>query len=172
MKKIDGYTLASAAAALLMSGSGMAAFDVSHNNADDPVKISVCQNAHGAGQSACKGFGNDAGAGSNSCSGAGFVAISSGNENFSAALCQFIGGTEVSSITATPETSLSDDAVKVAYCNDVFTCAGLSACKGNANAACAGQNGCHGIGFVGVYSGDEALSSELCAKLGGSVVSL
>jgi hypothetical protein len=172
MKKTDGFTLASAAAALLMSGSSMAAFDVSHSNADDPVKISVCQNAHGAGQSACKGFGNDAGAGSNSCGGAGFVAISSGNENFSAALCQFAGGSEVASITATPDTSLDDDAVKVAYCNDVFTCAGLSACKGNANAACAGQNSCHGIGFVGVYSGDQALSNELCEKLGGSVVSL
>jgi hypothetical protein len=172
MKKTEGFTMASAAAALLMSGAGMAAMDVGHNDVNDPIKISVCQNVHGSGQSACKGFGNEAGAGSNSCGGVGFVAISSGNDNFSAALCQVIGGTEAGRMSATPETSLSGNAVQVAYCNDVFTCAGLSACKGNANASCAGQNSCHGIGFVGIYSGDQALSNELCEKLGGSVVSL
>lgn len=171
MKKNDGFSLATAAAALLVSGSGMAALDAGQNNPDDPVKISVCQNAHGAGQSACKGFGNDAGAGANSCNGVGFVAITTGNGAFSSAMCQVVGGTEAASLTAAPEFNLSDDAVNVAYCNDVFTCAGLSACKGNANPSCAGKNSCHGIGFIGIYSGSAELSESLCAKLGGNVLS-
>jgi hypothetical protein len=53
----------------------------------------------------------------------------------------------------------------------LFTCAGLIACNGNSNAACAGKNSCHGIGFVGVYSGSEELSNALCEKLGGSALS-
>lgn len=171
MKKTDGFTLASAAAALMMSGSGMAAFDVESKNPDAPIKISLCQSVHAAGQSACKGLGNEAGAGANSCGGVGFVAVSTGNANFSAAMCQVMGGSEVANLTASPETTLAEEAVHVAYCNDVFTCAGLSACKGNANASCAGQNTCHGIGFVGVYTGDKALSESLCEKLGGTVLS-
>jgi hypothetical protein len=171
MKTTDGFSLATAAAALMMSGASLAELQVNQTNPDDPVKISVCQNAHAAGQSACKGFGNDAGAGANSCAGVGFVAITTGNGAFSSAMCQFVGGTEVASLTAAAEFSLSDEAVSVAYCNDVFTCAGLSACKGNNNLAGAGKNSCHGIGFVGVYSGNEELSQSLCAKLGGTVLS-
>jgi hypothetical protein len=171
MKRTDGFSLATAAAALLMSGSGMAELDVSQTNPDDPIKISVCQNVSGEGQSACKGFGNDAGAGANSCSAVGFVALTSGNGAFSAALCQVLGGTQAASLTAKPDFTLGETAVSVTYCNDVFTCAGLSACKGNSNAACAGKNSCHGIGFVGVYSGSEELSNALCEKLGGSALS-
>ena len=171
MKKTDGFTLASAAAALMMSGTGMAAFDVDSKNPEAPIKISLCQSIHAAGQSACKGLGNDAGAGANSSSDVGFVAVSTGNANFSAAMCQVMGGSEAAQLTAMPDTELAEEAVYVAYCNDVFTCAGLSACKGNANTNGAGQNTCHGIGFVGVYTGDKALSDSLCEKLGGTVLS-
>ena len=152
-KMSDGFKLATAAAALLMTGSAVAAFDSLENNPDNPVKISVCQDIQNDGKAA------------------GFVAVSTGNENFSAVMCQVLGGTQAKALTAAPASDLAADAVKVAYCNDVFTCAGLSACKGNANASCAGQNTCHGIGFVGVYSSDEALSESLCAKLGGTVLS-
>lgn len=171
MKRTDGFSLATAAAALLMSGSAMATLDVNQTNPDDPVKISVCQNISAEGQSACKGFGNDASAGANSCSAAGFVAITSGNGAFSAALCQVLGGTQAASLTSKANFNLGETAVSVTYCNDVFTCAGLSACKGNSNAACAGKNSCHGVGFVGVYSGSEELSASLCQKLGGSALS-
>lgn len=171
MRTTDGFSLASAAAALMMSGASMADLSADQTNPEDPVKISVCQNAHAAGQSACKGFGNDAGAGANSCGGVGFVAITTGNGAFSSAMCQVVGGTEAASLTAAAEFTLSDDAVSVAYCSDVFTCAGLSACKGNNNAAGAGKNSCHGIGFVGIYSGNAELSESLCAKLGGTVLS-
>ena len=148
MKKTDGISLATAAAALLMTGSAFAAFDTLDNNPENPVKMAVCENVPGSD----------------------LVAIATGNENFSAVMCQVLGGSMAKALTATPTTDLLADAVKVAYCNDVFTCAGLSACKGNANAACAGLNSCHGIGFVGVYSNDEELSKSLCEKLGGSVL--
>ena len=170
-KKTDGFTLASAAAALMMSSAGIAAFDVDSKDPEAPVKISLCQSVHAAGQSACKGLGNDAGAGANASADTGFVAVATGNANFSAAMCQVMGGSEAASLTAMPDTELAEEAVHVAYCNDVFTCAGLSACKGNANNSCAGQNTCHGIGFVGVYTGDKALSESLCEKLGGTVLS-
>lgn len=149
VKKSDGFTLATAAAALMMSGSAMAAFDSLDNNPDNPVKIAVCQDVDSAN----------------------FVAISTGNENFSSVMCQVLGGSQAKALSAKPDTDLAADAVKVAYCNDVFTCAGLSACKGNANASCAGQNTCHGIGFVGVYSDSDELSASLCEKLGGTVLS-
>jgi len=170
MQKTDGISMATAAAALMMAGHVSAGIDVNNNNAEEPVKISVCQDLHGAGQSACNGVGNSAGAGENS-DGSGFVALSSGNDAFSAALCQFAGGTEATAATAPAEASLAGDAVEVTYCNDVFTCAGLSACKGNDNPNGAGQNTCHGIGFVGIYSGEKALSDQLCEKLGGTVLS-
>lgn len=149
VKKSDGFTLATAAAALMMSGSALAAFDSLDNNPDNPVKIAVCQDVESAN----------------------FVAISTGNDNFSSVMCQVLGGSQAKALSAKPDTDLGADAVKVAYCNDVFTCAGLSACKGNANASCAGQNTCHGIGFVGVYSDSEELSASLCEKLGGTVLS-
>lgn len=169
MKKSDGISMATAAAALMLAGQASAGIDVNNNNADEPVKISVCQDLTGAGQSACNGVGNTSGAGQNA-DGSGFVAISSGNAAFSAALCQFAGGTEATAATASAEASLADDAVQVTYCNDVFTCAGLSACKGNDNPNGAGQNTCHGIGFVGIYSGDKSLSDQLCEKLGGTAL--
>lgn len=172
MKKTDGFTMASAAAALLMAAPSMAAFDAASSNPDDPVRISVCQNVHGAGQSACKGFGNDAGAGNNSCSGAGFVAISSGNDNFSSVLCQVLGGTHAEAVAAPEDNQLAAlEGVEITYCNDVFTCAGLSACKGNGNPEGPGVNTCHGIGFVGVYTGEASLSDALCEKLGGTILS-
>ncbi|ALO47329.1 hypothetical protein [Pseudohongiella spirulinae] len=135
VKKSDGFTLATAAAALMMSGTAMAAFDTLDNNPDNPVKIAVCQDVDSAN----------------------FVAISTGNENFSSVMCQVLGGSQAKALSAKPDTDLAADAVKVAYCNDVFTCAG--------------QNTCHGIGFVGVYSDSDELSASLCEKLGGTVLS-
>ena len=148
-KKGDGVAFAAAAAALMMSGAALANFDKLENNPDNPVKISVCQDVPDTQ----------------------FAAVSTGNENFSSVMCQVLGGSQARALTAMAGSELASDAVKVAYCNDVFTCAGLSACKGNANANCAGQNTCHGIGFVGVYSDSEALSEALCEKLGGTVLS-
>lgn len=172
MRKTDGFTMASAAAALLMTAPAMAAFDPATAESDDPVRIAICENVHDAGQSACKGFGNDAGAGNNSCSGVGFVAISSGNDNFSSVLCQVLGGNAVGTVAAAEDNKLAElDGVQITYCNDVFTCAGLSACKGNGNPEGPGVNTCHGIGFVGVYSGDASLSDSLCEKLGGTILS-
>lgn len=173
MRKTDGFTMASAAAALLMAAPAMAGFDPSTAESDDPVRIAICENVHDAGQSACKGFGNDAGAGNNSCSGAGFVAISSGNDNFSSVLCEAVlGGNLAANATATEDNTLAElDGVHITYCNDVFTCAGLSACKGNGNPAGPGVNTCHAIGFVGVYTGDASLSDALCEKLGGTILS-
>ena len=98
MKKTDGFSLATAAAALLMSGSTMAELTADQTNPDDPVKISVCQNVHAAGQSACKGFGNDAGAGKNSCHGIGFLGVYTGNAELSNALCEKLGGNVLSSL--------------------------------------------------------------------------
>ncbi len=148
--KSEGWKLASAAAALLMSGTAAAsAFDSLDNNPDQPVKVSVCQDVPDTA----------------------FAAVSTGNENFSSVMCQVMGGTQAKALTAAAGTDLASDAVQVTYCNDVFTCAGLSACKGNANSNCAGQNTCHGIGFVGVYSDSKDISDSLCEKLGGTVLS-
>lgn len=178
MHKTDGISLASAAAALLMSSAMLPAMAAA--NTDLPVKTSQCQGLTSChGQSACKAFGNTAGPGENSCSAVGFVAISSGHEMLSKSLCERLGGTQVGSLAQAPGAKIGDalvedaasNPVQVAYCNDVFTCNGFSACKGNGNDNCAGINTCHGIGFVGISSGDLELSKQLCEKLGGSVLS-
>jgi len=154
MNKSDGITLASAAAALMMSSAMLSAAAA----ADDatPVKVSQCQ---GLVQSSSDGI----------------VSISSGHEMLSKSLCERLGGTQVGSLALAAAAQSgpveSEQAVQVTYCNDLFTCSGFSACKGNNNANCAGKNGCHGIGFVGISSGDLKLSQQLCEKLGGAVLS-
>ncbi|MDX1491595.1 MAG: hypothetical protein R3332_09920 [Pseudohongiellaceae bacterium] len=171
MKKLDGMTLASSAAALLMASAGMTGSALAQDMADQPVKVSQCQNLTSCkGQSACKGFGNDAGAGENSCNGIGFVSFASGHAMVSKSFCDKLGGTEVASLSEAPETP-AKEGVEVAYCNDLFSCNGFSACKGNGNDNCAGKNSCHGIGFVAISSGDMSVSEQLCSKLGGNIIS-
>ncbi len=155
MNRSDGITLASAAAALMMTSAILSAAAVADEA--NPVKVSQCQ---GLGQNS---------------SGDGLVSISSGHEMLSKSLCERLGGTQSGSIALAPATQLNPEAnpqaVQVAYCNDLFTCNGFSACKGNGNANCAGKNSCHGIGFVGISSSDLKLSQQLCEKLGGAVLS-
>lgn len=170
MKTIDGFKLASSAAALLVATAALSA-QATAQDAAEPVKVSQCSGLTScSGESACKGFGNDAGAGKNSCSGVGFVSFSSGHAMVSKSLCDKLGGTEVASISAAPAAAVVEG-VQVAYCNDLFTCNTFSACKGNGNDNCAGQNTCHGIGFVAVATGSMELSQQLCTKLGGSIIS-
>lgn len=151
MKRSDGIKLASAAAALMLAGCGTDDSTASaEESAEGPVKVSQCEGVEGA---------------------TGLVSISSGNQAFSSVLCQVAGGTEAGTMSMAAGEHITGTAAELTYCNDVFTCAGLSACKGNDNAACAGQNDCHAIGFVGVYSSDKSLSDSLCEKLGGTVLS-
>lgn len=170
MKTSDGIKIASSAAALLMattalSGAAQAA-DVA-----EPVKVSQCQGLTSCnGQSACKGFGNTAGAGKNSCAGIGFVSFASGHAMVSKSFCDKLGGKEVGTVSEAPHAPVVEG-VQVAYCNDLFSCNTFSACKGNGNDNCAGQNSCHGIGFVAIATGDMKLSEQLCSKLGGNLIS-
>jgi hypothetical protein len=152
MNKSDGITLASAAAALMMSS----ALFSSPALADEANTVKVSQ---------CQGLNPD--------SDDSLVGISSGHEMLSKSLCERLGGTQVSSLAIAPpaQTAPTEKAIEVAYCNDLFTCNGFSACKGNGNANCAGKNSCHGIGFVGISSSDLKLSQQLCEKLGGAVLS-
>jgi hypothetical protein len=154
MNKSDGITLASAAAALLMS-SAMLSAPAAADEAS-PVKVTQCQ---GLVQSSSEAI----------------VGISSGHEMLSKSLCERLGGTQVGSLALAPAAQISpaesEQATEIAYCNDLFTCSGFSACKGNGNANCAGKNSCHGIGFVGISSSDLKLSQQLCEKLGGAVLS-
>ncbi|GAB1263521.1 hypothetical protein NBRC116493_23820 [Aurantivibrio infirmus] len=172
-KQHDGVSLATAAAALLVSSAAISpkAVDAAEP-ASTPVKVSLCQGLHSChGESACKGYGNDVGAGQNNCGGMGFVSFSSGKAEFSAQLCEKLGGTQVAAKAISVEANTaSDDAIKVTYCDDVFSCGGYSACKGNSNANCAGKNGCGGEGYVGISTGKVALSEKLCEKLGGTVI--
>lgn len=173
-RQIDGFALASAAAALLGSAVFIAPAQAQAADEAGAVKVSQCQGLTSChGQSACKGFGNDAGAGQNSCSGIGFVSFSTGHALLSKSLCERLGGTQVGSLELQPAAARPEEgsAVQMAYCNDVFTCNTFSACKGNGNNECAGKNTCHGIGFVGISSGDLKLSQQLCEKLGGAVLS-
>ncbi len=170
MNTIDGFKLATSAAALLVAGAALSA-DVNAEESAGPVKISQCQGLTSChGQSACKGFGNDAGAGKNSCSGMGFVSFSSGHAMVSKSFCDKLGGKEVASVAAAPVAAVAEG-MQVAYCNDLFSCNTFSACKGNGNANCAGKNSCHGIGFVAIATGDMKLSEQLCGKLGGNLIS-
>lgn len=151
MRHSDGIKLASAAA-LLLAGAATQSTVVHAEMAtggEGPVKVAHCEGV----------------------SDSGLVSISTGNQNFSNAMCQVLGGTAVGALAMAPGEHVGGEETAITYCNDVFTCAGLSACAGNDNAACAGQNDCHGIGFVGVYSSDKSLSDELCTRLGGTVLS-
>lgn len=153
MNRSDGIKMASAAALLLAGCSDQApgvALAQANGEEEGPVKVSHCQNVSDVP--------------------GGMAAITTGNANFSAVMCQVLGGSEASASTAMPGQHPEGAPVAVTWCNDVFTCAGLSACKGNDNAACAGQNDCHGIGFVGVYTEDDSYSDILCEKLGGTVL--
>lgn len=150
MKHNEGIRMASAAAALLVAGTATDTLAQS-DAAEGPVKVSHCEGVPGTVD--------------------GRATITTGNANFSSVMCQVAGGSEASAATAAPGEHPEGAPEVVTYCNDVFTCAGLSACKGNDNAACAGQNDCHGIGFVGVYSAEKSISDSLCEKLGGTVLS-
>lgn len=170
MKTTNGIKLASSAAALLMASAGLSGLAHAQDT-EQPVKVSQCQNLTSCnGQSACKGFGNELGAGKNTCSGMGFVSFSSGHALVSKSFCDKLGGTEVASVSAAPQASVMAG-VQVAYCNDLFSCNGFSACKGNGNDNCASKNSCHGIGFVAIASGDISVSEQLCSKLGGNLIS-
>ncbi len=170
MKTSDGIKIASSAAALWMATSALSGVTFAQEVAE-PVKISQCQGLTSChGQSACKGFGNTVGAGKNSCAGIGFVSFASGHAMVSKSFCDKLGGKEVASVTAAPAAAVAEG-VKVAYCNDLFSCNTFSACKGNGNDNCAGKNSCHGIGFVAIASGDMTLSEQLCSKLGGNLIS-
>ncbi len=159
MNKSDGITLASAAAALMMTSSLLSA-PVAADAAGEvgPVKISQC---HGL-------VPNSSGSDS-------LVEISSGHEMLSKSLCERLGGTQTGTLALAAATQQNPEegqqAVQIAYCNDLFSCNGFSACKGNGNSNCAGKNSCHGIGFAGISSSDLKLSQELCEKLGGAVLS-
>ena len=170
MNTIDGFKLATSAAALLVASVAISA-GATAEEAAGPVKVSQCQGLTSChGQSACKGFGNDAGAGKNTCSGMGFVSFASGHAMVSKSFCDKLGGKEVASVSAAPSAAVVEG-VQVAYCNDLFSCNTFSACKGNGNANCAGKNSCHGIGFVAIATGDMKLSEQLCGKLGGNLIS-
>ncbi len=150
MKTSDGIKLASAAALLLAgcSSDNVTAAAEMQTGGEGPVKVAHCEGVIDNGH----------------------VSISTGNDAFSSAMCTVLGGSAVGSLATQPGEHVGGEVMQVTYCNDVFTCAGLSACAGNDNAACAGQNDCHGIGFVGVYTPEKSLSDELCVKLGGTVL--
>ena len=170
MNTQDGFKLAYSAAALLMASASMSAGTVAQEAAD-PVKVSLCQGLTSChGQSACKGFGNEAGAGKNTCAGMGFVSFASGHAMVSKSFCDKLGGKEVSTAAAAPAAAVAEG-VQVAYCNDLFSCNTFSAFKGNGNDNCAGKNSCHGIGFVAIASGSVSVSEQLCTKLGGKLIS-
>ncbi|MES3007189.1 MAG: hypothetical protein V4751_05400 [Pseudomonadota bacterium] len=170
MNTIDGFKLATSAAALLVASAALSA-GAAAEEAVGAVKVSQCQGLTSChGQSACKGFGNDAGAGKNSCSGMGFVSFASGHAMVSKSFCDKLSGKEVASVSAVPAAAVAEG-VQVAYCNDLFSCNTFSACKGNGNDNCAGKNSCHGIGFVAIATGDMKLSEQLCSKLGGNLIS-
>jgi|SRR5690606_14097409 len=153
MTTIDGFKLATSAAALLVAG---AAFSANADGAgvEGPVKISQCSGVAGEGQ----GFGTD-----------NLVSFSSGHAMVSQSFCDKLGGTQVAAVSEPPATPAAAG-IEVAYCNDLFSCNTFSACKGNGNDNCAGINTCHGIGFVGIASADITLSEQLCSKLGGNLI--
>ncbi len=169
MKTTDGFKIASSAAALLVATIAMNA-STQADEVAEPVKISQCQGLSAAGQSACKAFGNTIGAGKNTSAETGFVSFASGHAMVSKSFCDKLGGTQVGAVSAPPQAPVAEG-VQVAYCNDLFSCNTFSACKGNGNDSCAGQNSCHGIGFVAIATGDMSLSEQLCSKLGGNLIS-
>lgn len=148
MKTTDGLKLASSAAALLLAAAGLSA-NTQADGVDEPVKISQCQGISEDGS---------------------LVSFSSGHAMVSKSFCDKLGGTQVAAVSSVPQAPVAMG-VQVAYCNDLFSCNTFSACKGNGNDSCAGQNSCHGIGFVAIATGDMTLSEQLCGKLGGNLIS-
>lgn len=148
MKTTDGLKLASSAAALMFATAALS----SGTQADEvvePVKISQCEGLSPDGS---------------------LVSFSSGHAMVSKSFCDKLGGTQVGAISAAAQAPVAAG-IQVAYCNDLFSCNTFSACKGNGNDSCAGQNSCHGIGFVAIATGDMSLSEQLCGKLGGNLIS-
>ncbi len=148
MKTTDGLKLASSAAALLLASAALSSGTQAEEVAT-PVKVSQC---HGiAGVSEVVGF-------------------ASGHAMISKSFCSKLGGNEVDT-QELPAQVPTPVGVQVAYCNDLFSCNTFSACKGNGNDNCAGQNSCHGIGFVAISSSDMSISEQMCSKLGGNLIS-
>lgn len=148
MTTTDGFKLATSAAALLLASAALSA----NTQADDvvgPVKISQCEGVSPDGS---------------------IVSFSSGHAMVSKIFCDTLGGTQLAAISSVAQAPIAEG-VQVAYCNDLFSCNTFSACKGNGNDACAGQNSCHGIGFVAIATGDMSLSEALCSQLGGNLIS-
>lgn len=148
MKTTDGLKLASSAAALLVASVAMSSATQAEEVAE-PVKVSQCQGLEGAN---------------------GIVSFASGHAMVSKSFCDKLGGTQVAT-TSLPAQAPVAAGVQVAYCNDLFSCNTFSACKGNGNDNCAGQNTCHGIGFVAISSSDMSISEQMCGKLGGNLIS-
>ena len=148
MKTTDGLKLASSAAALLMASAALSSASQAEEVAT-PVKVSQCYGIEGA---------------------SGVVGFASGHAMISKSFCDRLGGTEVDTQELAAQTPVPVG-VQVAYCNDLFSCNTFSACKGNGNDNCAGQNSCHGIGFVAISSSDLSVSEQLCSKLGGNLIS-
>lgn len=148
MKKTDGLTLASSAAALLFATAGLSA-GAQADGVAEPVKISQCEGLSPDGS---------------------IVSFSSGHAMVSKSFCDKLGGTQIGAISAAAQAPVAAG-VQVAYCNDLFSCNTFSACKGNGNDSCAGLNTCHGIGFVAIATSAMSLSEQLCGKLGGNLIS-
>lgn len=148
MKTTDGLKLASSAAALMLATAGLSS-STQADGVAEPVKISQCQGVSEDGS---------------------LVSFSSGHAMVSKSFCDKLGGTQIAAVSSVPQAPVAMG-VQVAYCNDLFSCNTFSACKGNGNESCAGQNSCHGIGFVAIATGDMSLSEQLCGKLGGNLIS-
>jgi len=148
MKTTDGLKLASSAAALLVATVALNASTYA-DEAVEPVKISQCEGLSPEGS---------------------LVSFSSGHAMVSKSFCDKLGGKQIGAISSAPKAPIAAG-IQVAYCNDLFSCNTFSACKGNGNDSCAGQNSCHGIGFVAIATGDMSLSEQLCSKLGGNLIS-
>ncbi len=148
MKTTDGLKLASSAAALLLASATLSAGTHAEEVAT-PVKVSQCHGIEGVDE---------------------VVGFASGHAMISKSFCNKLGGTEVDALEF-PAQVPAPVGVQVAYCNDLFSCNTFSACKGNGNDNCAGQNTCHGIGFVAISSSDMSISEQMCGKLGGNLIS-
>ncbi|MGJ8688380.1 MAG: hypothetical protein ACSHXZ_02565 [Gammaproteobacteria bacterium] len=148
MKTTDGLKLASSAAALLVASVAMSSATQAADVAE-PVKVSECQGLEGTTSA---------------------VSFASGHAMISKSFCDKLGGTQTATASLPAQAPVAAG-VQVAYCNDLFSCNTFSACKGNGNDNCAGQNTCHGIGFVAISSSDMSISEQMCGKLGGNLIS-
>jgi len=149
MKTTDGLKLASSAAALLLASAAISSGAQAEEGIATPVKVSQCHGIADVGE---------------------VVGFASGHAMISKSFCSKLGGTEVDTLEF-PAQVPTPVGVQVAYCNDLFSCNTFSACKGNGNDNCAGQNSCHGIGFVAISSSDMSISEQMCSKLGGNLIS-